>query len=103
VFWERANLPSGFRSLAPRRGCPGAGRARQERLVGDVRSPWQGGTGPRPRKRDQRPNLYKTSLVVGPPRGGKGVIARILTAVIGHQNVAGSTLNSIGANSDRHS
>jgi putative DNA primase/helicase len=35
-------------------------------------------------------------LMVGPTRGGKGVIARVLTALIGKQNVAGPTLNSLG-------
>jgi putative DNA primase/helicase len=35
-------------------------------------------------------------LMVGPTRGGKGVIGRILTALIGKENVAGPTLNSLG-------
>lgn len=43
-----------------------------------------------------RTDLHKILLMVGPPRGGKGVIARILTALIGRQNVAGPTLNSLG-------
>jgi putative DNA primase/helicase len=43
-----------------------------------------------------RMDLHKILLMVGPTRGGKGVIARILTALIGRQNVAGPTLNSLG-------
>jgi Family of unknown function (DUF5906) len=33
--------------------------------------------------------------MVGPTRGGKGVIARVMTALIGRKNVAGPTLNSL--------
>ena len=33
-------------------------------------------------------------LNIGPTRGGKGVIARILTALIGKPNVCGPTLSS---------
>jgi putative DNA primase/helicase len=36
-----------------------------------------------------RTNLQKMLLMVGPTRGGKGVIARILTALIGKPNVCG--------------
>ena len=43
-----------------------------------------------------RLDLHKILLNVGPTRGGKGVIARILTALIGRDNVAGPTLNSLG-------
>ena len=43
-----------------------------------------------------RLDLQKIFLHVGPTRGGKGVIARILTALIGRPNVAGPTLNSLG-------
>ncbi len=43
-----------------------------------------------------RLDLQKIFLNVGPTRGGKGVIARILTALIGRRNVAGPTLNSLG-------
>ncbi len=43
-----------------------------------------------------RLDLHKILLMVGPTRGGKGVIARILTALIGRENVAGPTLNSLG-------
>jgi putative DNA primase/helicase len=42
-----------------------------------------------------RMDLHKILLMVGPTRGGKGVIARIETALIGKQNVAGPTLNSL--------
>ena len=43
-----------------------------------------------------RLDLHKILLMVGPTRGGKGVIARVLTALIGRANVAGPTLNSLG-------
>jgi putative DNA primase/helicase len=43
-----------------------------------------------------RLDLHKILLMVGPTRGGKGAIARILTALIGRANVAGPTLNSLG-------
>ncbi len=43
-----------------------------------------------------RTDLHKILLMVGPTRGGKGVIARILTALIGKRNVCGPTLNSLG-------
>jgi putative DNA primase/helicase len=43
-----------------------------------------------------RLDLHKIFLNVGPTRGGKGVIARILTALVGRANVAGPTLNSLG-------
>ena len=43
-----------------------------------------------------RTDLHKILLNVGPTRGGKGVIARILTALVGRANVAGPTLNSLG-------
>jgi putative DNA primase/helicase len=43
-----------------------------------------------------RLDLHKILLMVGPTRGGKGVIARILTALIGRANAAGPTLNSLG-------
>jgi len=41
-----------------------------------------------------RTNLQKMLLTIGPTRGGKGVIARILTALIGTRNVCGPTLSS---------
>jgi len=40
----------------------------------------------------------KILLCVGPKRSGKGTIARILTALIGHANVAGPTLASLSQN-----
>jgi putative DNA primase/helicase len=43
-----------------------------------------------------RLDLHKILLMVGPTRGGKGAIARILGALVGHQNVAGPTLSSLG-------
>jgi len=43
-----------------------------------------------------RLDLHKIFVMVGPTRGGKGVIARILTALIGKQNVCGPTLSSLG-------
>jgi putative DNA primase/helicase len=43
-----------------------------------------------------RLDLHKIMLMVGPTRGGKGVIARILGALIGKRNVCGPTLNSLG-------
>ena len=43
-----------------------------------------------------RTDLHKIFLQVGPTRGGKGTIARILTALIGKRNACGPTLNSLG-------
>jgi putative DNA primase/helicase len=43
-----------------------------------------------------RTDLHKILLMVGPTRGGKGVIARVLGAMIGRKNVAAPTLNSFG-------
>src|SRR5262249_36408581 len=43
-----------------------------------------------------RLDLHKILLMVGPTRGGKGVIARMLTALVGRRNVCGPTLNSLG-------
>jgi putative DNA primase/helicase len=42
-----------------------------------------------------RTDLQKIFLMVGPTRGGKGVIARVLQALVGRKNVAGPTLNSL--------
>jgi putative DNA primase/helicase len=42
-----------------------------------------------------RLDLHKILLMVGPTRGGKGAIARVLTALVGRQNVAGPTLHSL--------
>jgi putative DNA primase/helicase len=41
-----------------------------------------------------RTDLHKIMLMVGPTRGGKGIIARILAALIGRKNTCGPTLNS---------
>jgi putative DNA primase/helicase len=41
-------------------------------------------------------HMHKILLMVGPTRGGKGVIARVLTQLVGRQNTAGPTLNSLG-------
>jgi putative DNA primase/helicase len=43
-----------------------------------------------------RTDLHKILLLVGPTRGGKGAIARVLGALIGRENVAGPTLSSLG-------
>ena len=43
-----------------------------------------------------RLDLHKILLMVGPTRGGKGVIARILTSLIGKRSVCGPTLSSLG-------
>jgi len=43
-------------------------------------------------------SLQKMLLIVGPPRSGKGTIARILSAVIGSANVCGPTLGSLATN-----
>jgi putative DNA primase/helicase len=43
-----------------------------------------------------RTALQKILLIVGPTRGGKGAIARVLGGLIGRDNVAGPTLSSLG-------
>jgi putative DNA primase/helicase len=43
-----------------------------------------------------RLDLHKIFMTVGPTRGGKGIIVRILIALIGRQNTCGPTLNSLG-------
>jgi putative DNA primase/helicase len=43
-----------------------------------------------------RVDLHKIMLTVGPTRGGKGVIGRVLSALVGKQNVCGPTLTSLG-------
>jgi len=43
-----------------------------------------------------RLDLHKILLMVGPTRGGKGAIARILGALVGAPNVCGPTLSSLG-------
>jgi putative DNA primase/helicase len=42
--------------------------------------------------------LQKILLLVGPPRSGKGTIARVLTALVGKANTAGPTLASLATN-----
>ncbi len=42
-----------------------------------------------------RTDMHKIHLLTGPTRSGKGTIARILTALIGEENVAGPTLSSL--------
>ena len=42
-----------------------------------------------------RLDLHKILLIVGPTRAGKGVISRILGALVGEDNVAGPTLSSL--------
>lgn len=42
-----------------------------------------------------RTDLQKMLFIVGPPRSGKGTIARILTALVGSIHVAGPTLASL--------
>src|SRR5262249_31254338 len=43
-----------------------------------------------------RLDLHKIFVMVGPTRGGKGVIARIETALLGKRNVCGPVLSSLG-------
>lgn len=45
-----------------------------------------------------RTDQHKILLIVGPPRGGKGTIARILMALIGDGNHAGPTLAGLATN-----
>jgi putative DNA primase/helicase len=42
-----------------------------------------------------RLDMHKILLLVGPPRAGKGVIARVLGALVGKHNVAGPTLSGL--------
>lgn len=42
--------------------------------------------------------LQKMLAVIGPPRSGKGTIARVLTALVGRENVASPTLSSMASN-----
>ena len=41
---------------------------------------------------------HKIFILVGPPRSGKGTIARVLTGLVGKQNVAGPTLAGLATN-----
>ncbi len=45
-----------------------------------------------------RTDLHKILLLVGPTRAGKGVIARVLEALVGRGHCAGPTLASLGTN-----
>ena len=45
-----------------------------------------------------RIDLHKIMLLIGPTRAGKGVITRIMGALVGKGNVAGPTLASLGSN-----
>ena len=45
-----------------------------------------------------RTDLHKILLLVGPMRGGKGTIARVLRQLVGPGNVVGPTLASMGTN-----
>lgn len=45
-----------------------------------------------------RTDLHKILLLVGPTRAGKGVIGRVLAALVGKGNTAGRTLASLGTN-----
>jgi putative DNA primase/helicase len=45
-----------------------------------------------------RRDLHKILLLIGPTRAGKGVIARVLKALVGRGNYAGPTLASLGTN-----
>lgn len=40
----------------------------------------------------------KIAAIIGPKRSGKGTIARVLTALVGAENVANPTLSSLGTN-----
>lgn len=43
-------------------------------------------------------SLHRIMLLIGPTRAGKGVIARVLEALVGKKNVAGPTLASLSTN-----
>jgi putative DNA primase/helicase len=45
-----------------------------------------------------RTDLQKMLLVVGPMRSGKGTIARVLTALVGRDNMGGPTMGSLSTN-----
>ncbi|MFE0175181.1 phage/plasmid primase, P4 family [Streptomyces sp. NPDC059002] len=45
-----------------------------------------------------RTDMHKILLIVGPPRSGKGTIARTLGALVGQGNMAGPTLASLATN-----
>jgi putative DNA primase/helicase len=41
---------------------------------------------------------HKIAILIGPPRSGPGTIARVMAALIGHENVAGPRLTALGTN-----
>lgn len=41
---------------------------------------------------------HKIGFIVGPKRGGKGTVSRVLTGMLGRDNVCGPTLGSLGTN-----
>jgi putative DNA primase/helicase len=45
-----------------------------------------------------RTDLHKILLLIGPPRSGKGTLIRVLTGLIGRENIAAPTLASLGTN-----
>jgi putative DNA primase/helicase len=45
----------------------------------------------------QDTSQHKMLTIIGPPRSGKGVISRVITGLIGTENVAGTTLTSLRA------
>lgn len=45
-----------------------------------------------------RTDLQKILLIIGPPRSGKGTIARTLTDLVGKANMAGPTMSSLATN-----
>src|SRR5207342_3345002 len=45
-----------------------------------------------------RTDQQKILLIVGPSRSGKGTIARVLKALVGKENLAGTTLAGLGTN-----
>src|SRR5262249_34336406 len=40
----------------------------------------------------------KIAFLLGPPRSGRGTIARVIRSLIGHTNVAGPSLSGLGTN-----
>lgn len=47
---------------------------------------------------EPEPSQQKILGLIGPPRGGKGVITRVLQAMLGETNCIGPTLSSLGRN-----
>ena len=71
----------GLGLVRPRRGRA-HGRGRRARRTGGDLMP-------------RRDDIHKILLIVGPTRAGKGVTARIMSALVGAENVAGPTLSSL--------